>query len=67
MSHCNNPPTESTLDPPYGEIQEIYEKRNKDAEKVKELNWTINSLTESTLNPPFGEIQEILDSFFFKQ
>ena len=23
---CNNPPIESTLDPPYGEIQEIYMK-----------------------------------------
>ena len=23
---CNNPSTESTLDPPYGEIQDIYMK-----------------------------------------
>ena len=29
-------PTESTLDPPYGEIQEIYEKKAKDA-KVNDL------------------------------
>ena len=35
-SHCNNPPTESTLDPPYDEIQEIYENKAK-ADKVKEL------------------------------
>ena len=31
MSHCNNPQTESTLDPPYGEIQEIYGKQETTA------------------------------------
>ena len=35
-NHCNNPSTESTFDPPYGEIQEIYENKAK-ADKVKEL------------------------------
>ena len=32
-NHCNNPPTESTLDLPYGEIQEIYGKQETDAKR----------------------------------
>ena len=55
--------TKSTLDLPYGEIQEIYGK-GKNA-KVNELKIKQqNSLTESTLDLPFGEIQEILCSFY---
>ena len=53
-----NSPTESTLDLPYGEIQEIYEK-GKNA-KVNELKIKQqNSPTESTIDSPFDEIQEI--------
>ena len=32
---CNNPPTKSTLDPPYGEIQEIYGKQETTANVKK--------------------------------
>ena len=35
-NHRKNSRTESTLDPPYGKIQEIYEKKAKDA-KINEL------------------------------
>ena len=31
--NCNNPPIESTLDPPYVEIQEIYGKQETDAKR----------------------------------
>ena len=34
-SHCNNALTESTLDSPYGEIQEIYENKEKAAKLKK--------------------------------